>query len=78
LFSANASRKRRYLNGSDSGPLALRGLLDEQGNLGADGTTIYLSFLPQPGALVQFYEFELKRGDPASRRQRRSSMPCRR
>ncbi|HEU5068781.1 MAG TPA: immunoglobulin domain-containing protein [Verrucomicrobiae bacterium] len=63
LFSANASRKGRYLNCSDSGPLALRGLLDEHGNLGADGTTIYLSFLQQPSALVQFYEFELKRGD---------------
>ena len=63
LSITNASRKGRYLDCSTTGPFAQHGYLDGNGNIGADGTTLYLSFLQQPNALVQFYEFELKRGD---------------
>ncbi|HEY4417342.1 MAG TPA: LamG-like jellyroll fold domain-containing protein [Verrucomicrobiae bacterium] len=63
LSVANASRKGRYLDCSVAGALAQHGYVDGNGNLGANGTTIYLSFLQQPNALAQFYEFELKRGD---------------
>lgn len=63
LFSANASRKGRYLNCSATGPFAQRGYLDGAGHIGADGTTIYFSFLQKPSALSKFYEFEIKRND---------------
>jgi len=63
LSIANASRKGRYLDCSATGTFAQHGYIDGNGNIGADGTTIYISFLQQPSALVQFYELELKRGD---------------
>ncbi len=63
LFQPSASRKGRYLDCSAAGIFAQHGYIDGNGNIGADGTTIYLSFMQQPSALVQFYEFELKRGD---------------
>lgn len=63
LFLPNASRKGRYLDCSPAGPFAQHGYLDRNGNIGADGTTIYISFLQQPGSTSPFYEFELKRGD---------------
>ena len=63
LFVANSSRKGRYLDCSSTGPFALHGYIDENGNIGADGTTIYVSFLQQPDSTSPFYEFELKRGD---------------
>ncbi len=63
LSIANTSRKGRYLDCSTAGTFAQHGYIDGNGNLGADGTTIYISFLQQPSALVPFYELELKRGD---------------
>ncbi|HTI98794.1 MAG TPA: GH32 C-terminal domain-containing protein [Dongiaceae bacterium] len=63
LLSASGSRKGRYLDCSPTGPFARHGYLDANGNIGAPGTTLYLSFLQQPSALGLFYEFELKRGD---------------
>ncbi len=63
LFQPSTSRKGRFLDCSASGNFALRGYIDGNGNIGADGKKLYLSFLQQPDALVQFYEFELKRGD---------------
>jgi fructan beta-fructosidase len=63
LSIPNASRKGRYLDCSATGLLAQRGYIDSNGNIGADGTTIYLSFMQQPSTLVQFYEFELKQGN---------------
>lgn len=63
LLTVNTSRKGRYLDCSATGSFAQHGYVDSNGNLGADGKTVYLSFLQQPNALVQFYELELKRGD---------------
>ncbi|HEV2435278.1 MAG TPA: glycoside hydrolase family 32 protein, partial [Verrucomicrobiae bacterium] len=63
LFQPNASRKGRYLDCSPTGPFARHGYVDSNGNIGADDTTIYLSFLQQPSSTSPFYEFELKRGD---------------
>ncbi len=63
LFVTNSSRKGRYLDCSTTGPFAQHGYVDSNGNIGADGTTIYLSFLQQPSSLSPFYEFEFKRGD---------------
>jgi fructan beta-fructosidase len=63
LFTASTSRKGRYFDCSPTGNFALRGYVDSNGNLGADGKTIYVSFLQRPSDVVQFYEFELKRGD---------------
>ncbi len=63
LSIANTSRKGRYLDCSPTGTFARHGYIDGNGNIGVDDKTLYLSFLQQPSALVQFYEFELKRGD---------------
>ena len=41
----------------------MHGYIDANGNIGANGTRLYLSFLQQPNAVVQFYEFEFHRGD---------------
>jgi fructan beta-fructosidase len=63
LSIANASRKGRYLDCSSTGTFAQHGYLDGNGNIGANGTTLYLSFLQQPSSTNPFYEFEFKRGD---------------
>ena len=63
LYVTNSSRKGRFFDCSATGPFAQRGLIDANGNIGADGTTIYISFLQQPNATTKFYEFELKRGN---------------
>ncbi|HEX7655057.1 MAG TPA: glycoside hydrolase family 32 protein, partial [Verrucomicrobiae bacterium] len=63
LFLPNAARKGRYLDCSNNGRFARNGYLDANGNIGADGKTIYLSFLQQPNSTGAFYEFELKRND---------------
>jgi len=63
LSIASSSRKGRYLDCSPSGPFGQRGYIDSNGNVGADGKTLYVSFLQQPSALAQFYELEFKRGD---------------
>ncbi|MGC3958528.1 MAG: hypothetical protein QM813_11480 [Verrucomicrobiota bacterium] len=63
LFVSNASRKGRYLDCLPTGTFGLRGYLDANGNVGADGKTVYLSFLQQPNGATLFYEFELHRND---------------
>jgi fructan beta-fructosidase len=63
LSIPNSSRKGRYLDCSATGSFARHGYLDGNGNIGADGATIYISFLQQPSSTSHFYEFELKRGD---------------
>lgn len=60
LSITNASRKGRYLDCSATGNFAQHGYLDGNGNIGADGTTLYISFLQQPNSTIPFYEFELK------------------
>lgn len=61
LFVPNASRKGRYLDCTPTGSFGLRGYIDANGNIGADGKTVYLSFLQQPNGTTLFYEFELHR-----------------
>ncbi|HWD93328.1 MAG TPA: immunoglobulin domain-containing protein [Verrucomicrobiae bacterium] len=63
LFQPISSRKARYLDCSPTGTFAQHGYIDGNGNIGADGSRLYISFLQQPSDLVQFYEFELKRDD---------------
>lgn len=63
LFQPSNSRKGRYFDCSPAGNFAQHGYLDANGNIGADGSTLYISFLQQPSDVVQFYEFELKRDD---------------
>ena len=63
LLVVNNSRKGRFLDCSSSGSLAQHGYLNPNGDLGADGKTLYLSFLQRPDGTSQFYEFELHRND---------------
>ena len=63
LSIVNSSRKGRYLDCSPAGPFAGHGYIDGDGHIGADGKTIYLSFLQQPNGTSYFYEFELHRDD---------------
>lgn len=63
------SRVGRFFDTSTNSQLYIQGFIDANGNIGADGKTVYLSFLQQPsvtgGGL--FYELEFKKdnlGDP--------------
>ena len=62
-FQPNGSRSGCFLDCSSNGNFAAHGLIDGNGNIGADGTTVYVSFLQQPNTTGQFYEFEFHRGD---------------
>jgi len=61
-FIPNSRRVGRYLDCSVSGNFGVYGYLDSNGRIGADGKTVYLSFLEQPAKTTLFYEFELNRG----------------
>lgn len=61
-FIPNDRRVGRYLDCSINGIFSAYGYLDANGRIGADGTTLYLSFLQQPVKTSLFYEFELDRG----------------
>lgn len=63
LYQPNSSRKGRYLDCSGTGNFALHGFVDSNGNIGADGKTLYVSFLQRPSDVVQFYECEFHRND---------------
>ena len=63
LHNGPNSRAGRWLDCSNTGPFAQAGLLDGNGNLGANGKTIYLSFLQRPNSTGYFYEFEFHRND---------------
>lgn len=62
-YNYGSSRTGRFLDCSTNGVLAARGFLDANGNVGAPGKTIYVSFLLQPDVTSLFYEFEFHRGD---------------
>ncbi|MEO5916252.1 MAG: autotransporter-associated beta strand repeat-containing protein [Luteolibacter sp.] len=59
----NNRRVGRSLNTSTTGPFGSRGYRDPNGRIGADGTTLYLSFMQQPDGTSAYYEFEFHRGD---------------
>ncbi|MES1180634.1 MAG: RICIN domain-containing protein, partial [Verrucomicrobiota bacterium] len=61
-FIPNDKRVGRYLDCSINGIFGVYGYLDANGRIGADGKTLYLSFLQQPAKTALFYEFELNRG----------------
>jgi alpha-glucosidase len=63
LAGYGGSRVGRLLDCSAGGVFAQKGYLDSKGNLGADGKTLYISFLLQPAVTSSFYEFEFHRGD---------------
>ncbi|GAA5482481.1 glycoside hydrolase family 32 protein [Haloferula sargassicola] len=63
----NGRRVGRWLDTRPVGPFGLAGYLDDRGCIGADGKTLYVSFLQQPNGTSLFYEFEFHRdhlGDP--------------
>jgi autotransporter-associated beta strand protein len=62
-LTPNAQRDGRLLDTSLGGRFGAAGYIDGSGNIGADGKTIYLSFLQQPNGTTKFYEFEFHRGD---------------
>lgn len=55
-------RVGRYVDCSAGGIFGLHGYLDAKGRVGADGTTLFISFLQRPRSTDLFYEFELNRG----------------
>jgi fructan beta-fructosidase len=63
VLVSNGSRCGRWLDCSPIGVFAEAGLLDANGNIGANGKTLYISFLQQPNSAIQFYEFEIHRND---------------
>ena len=62
-FCPGTDRAGRWLDTSSTGPFGSRGYLDSLGRIGADGKTIYVSFLMQPDGTTYFYEFEFHRGN---------------
>ena len=63
LNQPNGTRTGRFLDTSASGPFGLRGYLNGSGNIGADGKTLYISFMQQPSTTSFYYEFEFHRDD---------------
>ncbi len=63
VYLVNGSRKGRYLDCSATGNFARHGYVNANGDVGADGKTLYVSFLQQPNGNALFYELELHRGD---------------
>ena len=60
---ATNRRVGRMLDTTGGGTFGSRGYLDANGRIGADGKSIYISFLQQPNGTTSFYEFELHRDD---------------
>lgn len=66
-FTPNNTRTGRAIDVSAGGSFGLAGYLDGNNNIGADGKTIYLSFMQQANGTDVYYEFEFHRdnlGDP--------------
>jgi len=62
-FTPNAQRDGRFVNTAVGSRLQAAGYVDGLGNVGADGKTLYISFLQQPNGTTLFYEFEFHRGN---------------
>lgn len=62
-FIPNAKRDGRLIDTSPGGRFGTAGYIDSNGNVGADGKTLYLSFMQQPDGTSKFYEFEFHRGN---------------
>ncbi len=61
-FTPNNTRSGRFLDTSAGGSFGTKGYLNG-GNIGANGKTIYISFMQQPNGTTSYYEFEFHRGD---------------
>jgi hypothetical protein len=57
----NGRRTGRNIDTTLTGPFGTRGYRDAGGRIGADGKTIYISFLQQPNGTTLYYEFEFHR-----------------
>jgi hypothetical protein len=57
------TRSGRYFDCSTNGELSMQGFINANGNIGANGKTIYLSFLQEPDRTSGFYELEFHRGN---------------
>jgi len=57
------TRSGRFFDTSTSSQLYIQGFIDSNGNIGADGKTIYLSFLQQPDRTSGFYELEFHKAN---------------
>ncbi|MEK7953982.1 beta strand repeat-containing protein [Luteolibacter soli] len=62
-FVPNGQRDGRLLDATTGGRFGTAGYVDGSGNIGADGKTIYISFLQQPDGTTKFFEFEFHRGN---------------
>jgi len=62
-FNYGDSRAGRWLDCTTNNAFAARGYLDANGNIGAPGKTVYVSFLQQPEVPDAFYECEFHRAD---------------
>ena len=62
-FTPNQTREGRFLDTSAGGAFGVNGYIDGNGNIGAAGKTIYISFMQQASVLNNYYEFELHRGN---------------
>jgi autotransporter-associated beta strand protein len=63
LWNYGGSRVGRYFDTSSSSELFKQGFVDANGNIGANGKTIYLSFMQEPNSTASYYELGLKRGN---------------
>ncbi len=59
----NNRRVGRMLDTTGGGAFGSRGYRDANGRIGADGKSIYISFLQQPNGSTSYYEFEFHRDD---------------
>lgn len=57
------TRSGRFFDCSATSELAKQGFIDNNGNIGANGKTVYLGFLEQPDRTSGFYELEFHRGN---------------
>ncbi len=62
-YNFDQSRAGRFLDCSTNSALAARGYIDANGNIGAAGKTVYVSFLMQSSVPEKFYEFEFHRAN---------------
>ncbi len=62
-FTPSGTRTGRWFDESPGGFFGSNGYLNGNGNIGADGKTIYISFLQQVSGTASYYEFELHRGN---------------
>jgi autotransporter-associated beta strand protein len=62
-FTPNGTRTSRWLDRSAGGTFGSHGYINGNGHIGADGKTLYVSFMQQPNGTAVYYEFEFHRGD---------------